>query len=94
LVKCMLTLRSDPTVWRSRIWGYAGPADTCRNARQRGPKAGSFLIGLTAIQAQTILAETRTTVPDTKIHESYGVGTDALPWGPANTSGTRSGAGG
>jgi hypothetical protein len=66
-VKSMLTLRSDPTVWRSRFWGYAGPA---------------------------VLAETRTTTPDTKIHESYGVGTHALPRGSANTGGTGSGAGG
>jgi hypothetical protein len=79
------------------VVSHLGICRTCRylpECESTRPEAGSFLIGLTAIQAQTILAETRTTAPHTKIHESYGVGTHALPWGPADTGGTGSGAGG
>jgi hypothetical protein len=54
---------------------------------------GSFLSGLTATQAQTVVAETRNATPDAEILQSYDIGfgtytVQAVPKGPSNNGGS------
>jgi hypothetical protein len=60
---------------------------------------GSFLSGLTAAQAQTVAAETRTTTPDAEIIQSYDIGfgtytVQVVPKNPTNNGGGSEGGSG
>ena len=60
---------------------------------------GSFLTGLTASQAQTVAAETRATMPDADIIQSYDIGfgtytVQVVPKGPTNNGGGSEGGSG
>jgi len=60
---------------------------------------GNFLSGLTAAQAQTVAAETRTTTPDAEIIQSYDIGfgtytVQVMPKNPTSNGGGSEGGSG